>query len=198
MKLQANRRPKIFGQNREKGMMYTSGFFAILAKKWNRSKMHGEPWGGTRKQIPVAQTPLSLFIWRETAFSQQPTSQTLFQNQYFRPKDPINGQKDLKTCMGGSPRVPLWNYKQIGGQIFLAKIVKKAWWSGLFAILAKRAFSKWALSNKNTGRLHVQSPSHFTDSWLSTIKIFSPWESNPRPSSRKATSLSTPPPRHCE
>ena len=69
MKLQANRRPKIFGQNREKSMMYTSGFFAILAKKWNRSKMHGEPWGGTRKQIPVAQTPLSLFIRSDHLFT---------------------------------------------------------------------------------------------------------------------------------
>ena len=69
--------------------------------------MRGDPWGGTRKQIPVAQTPLSLFIWRETAFSQEPTSQTLFQNPYFRLKDPVNGQKDLGTCMGDSPEVPL-------------------------------------------------------------------------------------------
>ena len=48
-------------------------------------------------------------------------------NPYFCPKGPINGHKDLRTCMGSSPRVPQWNYKQIGGLKFLAKIVKKAW-----------------------------------------------------------------------
>ena len=69
--------------------------------------MRGDPWGGTRKQISVAQTPLSLLIWRETAFSQEHTSQTLFQNPYFRLKEPIHGQNDLGTCVGGSPVVPL-------------------------------------------------------------------------------------------
>ena len=29
-----------------------------------------------------------------------PTSQALFQNDYFRPKDLINGQKDLRICLG--------------------------------------------------------------------------------------------------
>ena len=54
MKLQADWGSKVFGQNREKSMMYTSGFFAILAEKLNRPIVRGEPWGGTRKQIPVA------------------------------------------------------------------------------------------------------------------------------------------------
>ena len=82
----------------------------------------------------------SLFIWRETAFSLEPSSQTLFQNPYFRPKEPINGQKDLRTWMGASPRVPLWNFKQIGGLKFLAKIVKKAWCihQGFLAILTEK------------------------------------------------------------
>ena len=30
--------------------------------------MHGEPWVRNRKQRPVAQTSLSLFIWSKTAF----------------------------------------------------------------------------------------------------------------------------------
>ena len=37
--------------------------------------MHSGPRGGTSKQIPVAQTPLSLFIRSETAFFQALCSQ---------------------------------------------------------------------------------------------------------------------------
>ena len=45
--------------------------------------MCGEPSGGTRKQIPVAQTPLSLFIRSETAFFQALCSQALLSSAGF-------------------------------------------------------------------------------------------------------------------
>ena len=62
--------------------------------------MRRDPLGGSKKQIPVAQTFLSLFIWRKTAFSQEPTSQTLFQIPIFAQRTLQMAKRTLELVWG--------------------------------------------------------------------------------------------------
>lgn len=84
-----------------------------FGRKWailsDLPQTHWEPWAGTRKPIPVAQTPRSgSCFWNATACSlldywvvhiKLPTSRVQWRNPYFRQKEPWQIRSQLQFFM---------------------------------------------------------------------------------------------------